>query len=89
MAAHVVWTRPVEAFGLIVRGHTVRTAGPIALIVGTVLSAVNQGDVILTGHAVGTTWVRVVINYLVPFVVASVAYLSACRKRMPRQSGDC
>lgn len=76
----VTWTRPVEAVGLILRGRTARTAGPIALIVGTVLSVVNQAEVILGGHATGTTWLRIVVNYLVPFTVASVAYLSACRK---------
>jgi hypothetical protein len=45
-----------------------------------VISVVNQGDVILGEHATGITWVRVAINYLVPYIVASVAYLSACRR---------
>jgi hypothetical protein len=80
-AARVVWTRTGEAVGLILRGRTARTAGPIAAIVGTVLSVVNQGEVILGGQATGGTWLRIVINYLVPFIVASVAYLSACRRR--------
>lgn len=81
VAANPVWTTRFEAIGLIVRGRTARTAGPIALIVGTVLSVVNQAEVIIGGHATATTWVRVLVNYLVPFVVASVAYLSACRGR--------
>jgi len=80
-AARPVWARPAEAVGLVLRGRTARTAGPIAAIVGTVLSMVNQGDVIVGGHATGGTWLRIVINYLVPFIVASVAYLSACRRR--------
>lgn len=80
-AARPVWARPIEAIGLILRGRTARTAGPIAAIVGTVLSAVNQGDVLLGGHASGGTWLRIVVNYLVPFLVASSAYLSACRRR--------
>lgn len=80
-AANPVWTRRLEAVALVLRGRTLRTGGPIAAIVGTVLSVVNQGDVIVSGQATGATWLRIVVNYLVPFVVASVAYLSACRKR--------
>lgn len=79
--ANPVWTHRAEAVRLVLRGRTVRTAGPIALVVGTVVSVVNQGDVILTGHADALTWLRLLVNYLVPFVVASSAYLSACRRR--------
>lgn len=50
-----------------------------------VLSVVDQAEVIIDGHATAATWLRIAINYLVPFVVASVAYLSACRRR---RSGD-
>ncbi len=57
-----------------------RTAAPVAAIVGTLLSAVNQGDVLLAGAGPGT-WVRVAVNYLVPFCVASVGFLSARRVR--------
>ncbi len=60
-------------------GHTVRTAGPTAAVVGTVLSLVNQGAVISGGQADGGTWVRVAVNYLVPFCVASVGFLAARR----------
>ncbi|HYO05173.1 MAG TPA: nitrate/nitrite transporter NrtS [Mycobacterium sp.] len=64
---------------MFVRGATVRTAGPTALIVGTVLSLVNQGAVIEGGHGDGGTWVRVVVNFVVPFCVASVGFLSVRR----------
>jgi hypothetical protein len=76
-----VWTRRAEAVGLVLRGQTLRTAGPIAVVVGTVVSLVNQGDVLLTGHAHPVTWLRIVVNYVVPFIVASSAYLAACRRR--------
>jgi hypothetical protein len=66
---------------MFVRGGTVRTAGPTALIVGTLLSLVNQGAVIAGGHSDAGTWVRVVVNYVVPFCVASVGFLSARRAR--------
>lgn len=66
---------------MFVRGVTLRTAGPTALLVGTVLSLVNQGAVVATGHDDGGTWVRVVVNFVVPFCVASVGFLSARRVR--------
>ncbi|HEY7597376.1 MAG TPA: nitrate/nitrite transporter NrtS [Actinophytocola sp.] len=80
-ASTPIWSTRVEAVGLILRGRTAHTAGPIAAIVGTVLSVVNQADVIIGGHATAGTWVRIAVNYVVPFIVASVAFLSACRKR--------
>ena len=71
------WDRPVEAIGLFFRGHTLRTAVPTALVVGTVLCVVNQGAILMSGDATTGTWVRMVVNYLVPFVVASIGYLGA------------
>lgn len=77
--APVTWSRPREAVGLLLRGYTARTAAPVACLVGTVLSAVNQGSVIVSGEATVATWVRVAVNYLVPFLVASTGWLSARR----------
>jgi hypothetical protein len=64
---------------LFFRGVTVRTAGRVAIVVGTILSAVNQGSTIAAGNATWVTWVRVVVNYCVPFCVASIGFLAACR----------
>jgi hypothetical protein len=52
--------------------------------VGTILSTVNQGTVIANGHAVATTWIRVAVNYMVPYTVASIGYLSPFRVPRPR-----
>jgi hypothetical protein len=52
---------------------------PIALFVGTLLSLVNQGSVIVSGNASAATWVRVVVNYIVPFCVSSAGFFS-CRR---------
>ena len=73
------WRTARDAVALIVRGVTYRTASRVALVVGTILSAVNQGTVIANGSAVATTWVRVAINYVVPYTVASIGYLSPFR----------
>lgn len=64
---------------LFLRGVTVRVAGRVAVLVGTVLSAVNQGSLIVAGDATGATWIRVSVNYLTPFVVTSIGYLAGCR----------
>ena len=48
-----------------------RTAG-ITLIVGTILTLLNQGDVLLAGSATGATAVKALLNYLVPFIVSNL-----------------
>lgn len=70
------WSNPLQAIGLIARGYTFRTAAPIALVVGTILSLVNQGALMVDGGANGATWVRIGVNYLVPYVVSSIGYLA-------------
>ncbi|MEW2081028.1 nitrate/nitrite transporter NrtS [Streptomyces sp. NPDC005283] len=52
---------------------------PIALLVGTLLSPVNQGAVIASGDATAATWLRVLFNYLVPLCVSSAGFFS-CRR---------
>jgi len=76
------WASPLDACRLILRGVTFRTCAQVALVVGTILTIVNQGSVIVGGDASLVTWVRVCVNYLVPFVVSSIGYLAPfrCRK---------
>ena len=66
---------------MILRGVTFTTCARIALVVGTILSVVNQGSVIVEGDATTTTWLRVAFNYFVPFVVSSIGYLAPFRRR--------
>ena len=75
------WSSPREACVLIARGHTFRTGVVVASVVGTILSGVNEGAVIASGHLEASTWLRVATNYIVPFVVASVGYLAPFRLR--------
>jgi len=75
------WSSPREACVLIAHGHTFRTGVVVASVVGTILSGVNEGAVIASGHLGVSTWARVATNYLVPFVVASVGYLAPFRRR--------
>ena len=75
------WRTIREAVMLIARGLTFRTASRVALVVGTLLSAVNQGSVITGGNATATPWIRVVANYIIPYTVASIGYLAPLRHR--------
>ena len=60
----------------------------VALVVGTILTAVNQGDRLLTGQIRGWDWLRVVVNYLVPFLVASYSGWKAALGRGGRRATD-
>ena len=52
-----------------------RRSGLIALIVGTILTAINQGDVLLAGHwPLALAW-KLPMTYVVPFIVASLGAL--------------
>lgn len=48
-----------------------------ALVVGTILSAINQGDVILADEP--PQLVKIGLNYLVPYCVATYGAVSAKR----------
>ena len=72
------WESYREATGMFLRGVTLRTASRIALVVGTWLSLLNQGHAIFGGDP---PWAQVALNYATPFIVASLGYLAARRRR--------
>ncbi len=71
------WSTPREALRLAFQRTTLRRTARIALVVGTLLSLINQGSVIAGGDATAATWARVGANFLVPFCVSSAGFLSA------------
>ena len=78
-AGIAVWATPREALRVACLPTTLRRTLVIAVIVGTLLSIVNQADVIIHGDATAVTWIRVSVNYLVPFCVSTAGFLGACR----------
>jgi hypothetical protein len=72
------WVSYRDAAQLFLRGVTLPTAVRISVVVGTWLSLMNQGRLIVDGRP---PWVKLVLNYLTPFVVASLGYLAARRRR--------
>lgn len=82
------WIRPSQAVTLVLNGATVRTCLPVAAVVGTVLTTVNQGTVLLTGHLSVATVARVAANYAIPFCVSSYGALIAVRGPQPSEPAE-
>ena len=78
-AAAPTWNSPGEALAVCRQRVVLRRTVRIALLVGTILSFVNQGGIILGGDATVVTWLRVLVNYVVPFCVSNAGVLSATR----------
>lgn len=55
----------------------------IALFVGTFLTAVNQGNVILGGALPAALYWKVPLTYAVPFCVSNVSSILASRTTLP------
>jgi hypothetical protein len=53
----------------------------VALIVGTILMLINQGDVLLGGHLTALVAGKIVLTYTVPFLVSTYSALAANRLR--------
>ena len=70
-------SRPGEMIALFAHGATLRPCLPVAAVVGCVLSAINEGARIASGHVGWPTWVQVGLNFVVPFLVSSYGYLTA------------
>ncbi len=69
-------------WSIAVQKHIVVNASRIALVVGTVLNLINQGEAILAYN--GISWGQVAMNYLVPYCVATY---SAVKNELNRRGG--
>ena len=49
----------------------------VALVVGTILVAINQGDAILTGTLSAEHWLKIVLTYCVPYGVSTYSSVKA------------
>lgn len=72
-------------FQIAMSRHIVINALKIALVVGSLLNLVNQGGNML--HGVTISWLQLILNYLVPYCVAS--YSATINKIELRESNDC
>lgn len=53
----------------------------VALVVGTVLNAINQGDALLAGEPL--RWGKIALTYAVPYLVATYGAVAALRGSRP------
>ena len=75
------WATWREALAVVrYRPHLLKTIR-IALIVGTVIFAINQLDVVLRHKATLATYLKCAVTYLVPFCVSNYGILVATRRR--------
>jgi hypothetical protein len=66
------------------REHLRRTVR-IALVVGVILTLINQADVIVGGDATAGTWVKTGLNFCVPFVVSNLGLIAGKRAETERE----
>ena len=80
-ASAPTWSSFAEAAQVVALPANLRKTILIALLVGTVLFAINQLDVVLSGRAAGSLWMKVGLTYLVPFCVSNYGILVATHRR--------
>ena len=68
-----------EALRICMRPEHLRQTLRIALVVGLILTAINQADVILGGDATIATWIKAALNFCVPFIVSNLGLLAGKR----------
>jgi hypothetical protein len=59
---------------------TLRRTIRIAAVVGLVLTAINEGDGLVRGAFSAATGIKIVFNFLVPFVVSNLGVLAGTRR---------
>ena len=57
-----------------------RRSAIVALVVGTILTLLNQGDGLLSGQWVNALYWKIPLTYCVPFLVATYGSLAAARR---------
>lgn len=73
-----------EALQICFRREHLRRTVRIALIVGAILTLINQADVIAGGDATGLTWAKVAANFVVPFIISNLGLLAGKRAEPER-----
>jgi hypothetical protein len=78
--------RVAEALRICLRREHLQRTLRIALVVGTILTLINQADVIAGGDATGFTWLKVAANFVVPFIVSNLGLLAGKRAESERET---
>lgn len=70
-------TQPFAMIAAAWRGGVFSRAIAVAMVVGTLLNLINQGDRLIAG--VDVNWFKLALTYAVPFFVSAHGALSAQR----------
>jgi hypothetical protein len=65
------------------RTECLRATLRIALVVGVVLTAINEGDLLVRGRYTVAPAVKVPLNFVVPFVVSNLGLLAGRTRPQP------
>jgi hypothetical protein len=72
-----------EAIRYCLEPEHLRRTVTIALVVGVVLTLINQLDVFVRGEATTATYLKSVLNFCVPFVVSNLGLLAGRKREAP------
>ncbi|HMF84387.1 MAG TPA: nitrate/nitrite transporter NrtS [Acidimicrobiia bacterium] len=75
------WSTWGEAVRVVLYPAYLRKTVAIAIVVGTVLFAINQLDIVVRGDATTLVWLKSAVTYFVPFCVSNAGVLVASRRR--------
>lgn len=88
-AAEPGWSTFGAAARIVTRPRHLWRTGLTALVIGTILFAINHLDTVLRGDATTGTWVKIGVTYLVPFAVTNFGLLiGSHRPRRPSADPD-
>ncbi|NIR51088.1 phosphoenolpyruvate protein kinase [candidate division KSB1 bacterium] len=59
-----------------------------AIIVGTILIVINQGDVLLNGNITTLSWLKILLTVTVPYFVSTLSSVGAIRESRKRTNRD-
>jgi hypothetical protein len=76
-----LWRGWREALAIVLWPTHLKRTAATAAVVGTILFAINQLNVVIEGHATPVVWVKAGVTYLVPFTVSNIGILIATRRR--------
>jgi hypothetical protein len=68
------------------RHETVMRAIKVAVIVGPILTVINQGDVLLSGQYSPRVFLKILLTFLVPYSVSSFSSARAYMEKEQQQT---
>ena len=79
------WKALIERCRYCGRPKNLRATVKIALVVGLLLTGINEGDTLASGHVAASLAVKIPLNFLVPVVVSNLGLLAARPERVSRR----